>query len=87
MEVNMRVNYLIKTALIEFQNNSVFDMENKTDKICGSWVSCQVASCGLQVCIRSWNSHPIPGKLDVMKPDFFLGLIFQYLVFNSTDST
>ena len=79
----MRVNYLIKTALIEFQNNSVFDVE----KFCGSWVSCQIASYGLQVCIRSRNSHPIPGKLDVMKPDFFLELIFQYLVFNSTDST
>ena len=87
MEVNTRVNYPIKTALVEFENNSVFDMENETDKFCVSWVSCQVASFGLQVCIRSWNSHPMSGKLDVMKSDFFLKLIFQYLVFNSTDST
>ena len=71
MEVNMRVNYPIKTASVEFENNSVFDMENQTDKFCVSWVSCQVVSYGLQVvCIRSWNSHPIPGKLDVMKSDF-----------------
>ena len=83
----MRVNYPIKTALVEFENNSLFDMGNETDKFCVSWVSCQVASYALQVCIRSWNSHPIPGKLDVMKSDFFLELIFQYLVFNSTDST
>ena len=87
MEVNTRVNYPIKTALVEFENNSVFDMENEIDKFCASWVSCQVASFGLQVCIRSWNSHPMSGKLDVMKSDFFLKLIFQYLVFNSTDST
>ena len=87
MEVNTRVNYPIKTALVEFENNSVFDMENETDKFCVSWISCQVASYELQVCIRSWNSHPIPGKLEVMKSDFFLELIFQYLVFNSTDST
>ena len=87
MEVNTRVNYPIKTALVEFENNSVFDMENETDKFCVSWVSCQVAFYGLQVCIRSWNNHPIPGKLDVMKSDFFLELIFQYLIFSSTDST
>ena len=87
MEVNTRVNYPIKTALVEFENNSVFDMENETDKFCVSWVSCQVAPYGLQVCRRSWNNHPIPGKLDVMKSDFFFELIFQYPVFNSTDST
>ena len=74
MEVNIRVNYPIKTALVEFENNSVFDMENETDKFCVSWVSCQVALYGLQVCIRSWNNHPIPGKLDVMKSDFFFFL-------------
>ena len=67
MDVNIRVNYPIKTALVEFENNSVFDMENETDKFCVSWVSCQVASYGLQFCIKSWNSHPVPGKLDVMK--------------------
>ena len=87
MKGNMRVNYPIKTALVEFENNSVFDMENETDKFCVSWVSCQVASYGLQVFIKSLNSHPIPSKLDVMKSDFFLELIFQYLVFNSTGST
>ena len=87
MEVNTRVNYPIKTALVEFENNSVFDMENETDKFCVSWVSCQAAFYGLQVCIKSWNNHPIPGKLEVMKSDFFLQLIFQYPVFNSTDST
>ena len=67
MDVNIRVNYPIKTALVEFESNSVFDMENETDKFCVSWVSCQFASYGLQFCIKSWNSHPIPGKLDVMK--------------------
>ena len=87
MDVNIRVNYPIKTALVEFENNSVFDMENETDKFFVSRVSCQVASYGLQVCIRSWNSHPIPSKLAIMKSYFFLKLIFQYLVFNSTDST
>ena len=82
----MRVNYPIKTALVEFENNSVFDMEDETDKFCVSWVSCQVASYGLLVSIRSWNSHPIPGKLDFMKSDFFLEPISQYRVFNSTAS-
>ena len=83
----MRVKYPIKTALIDFENNSVFDMENETDKFSVSWVSCQVASYALQVCTKSWNSHPIQDKLDVMISDFFLELTFQYLVFNSTDST
>ena len=36
MEANMRVNYPIKTSLFELENNSVFDMENETDKFCVS---------------------------------------------------
>ena len=77
----MPVNYSIKTALVEFENNSVFDMENETDKFCVSWVSCQVASYGLQVFIKSLNSHPIPSKLDVMKSDFFLRAYFPVSCF------
>ena len=73
MEANTRVNYPIKTALFELENDSVFDMENETDKFCVLQVSCQVASYGLHACIRSWNSHPIPGKLDVMISDFLRG--------------
>ena len=79
----MRVKYPIKTALVEFENSSVFDIENETDKFCVSWFYCQIASYGLQVCTRYWNSHPIPGKLDVMKSDFlsaFFPVSFQYSI-------
>ena len=77
----MWVNYPIKTALVEFENNSVIDMENETDKVCVLWVSCQVASYGLQVCIRSWNNNPIPGKLDVVKSNFFFRAYFPVSCF------
>ena len=61
-EVNARVNYPIKTALVELDNNRVIDMDNEAYKFCVSFVSCQVASFGLQTVIASWNEHPIAGK-------------------------
>ena len=63
VEVNNRVNYPIKTALVQFDNNNVFNMEDIVDSFCVSWVSCKIARFGIQTCISSWNQHPIPGNL------------------------
>ena len=62
VEVNTRVNYPIKAALIDFDNRSIFDIDNMVHRYCVSWVTCKVASFGLQTCIAAWNEHPIPGK-------------------------
>ena len=49
VEVNGRVNYPIKKALVTTDNNLLMDMENQIDKFCVSWMAFKVASHGLKV--------------------------------------
>ena len=60
-EVNSRVNYPIKSVLVEMDNSNEIDMGNEAVKFCVSKVACMVAGFGLQVVISSWNEHPIAG--------------------------
>ncbi|XP_066926470.1 uncharacterized protein [Clytia hemisphaerica] len=62
VEVNSRVNYPLKEALVEMDNTLQIDMENDAFKFCVSEVSCRVANYGLNVVISSWNQHPISGR-------------------------
>lgn len=52
-EVNGRLNYPIKLALVEMDNSGEKDMENETSKFCLSFVSCIVANHRLQNVILS----------------------------------
>ena len=58
-EINSRVNYPLKYALAQMDNNRTIDMQNKTHKFCVSHVTQLVASFGLDIVVRSWNEHPI----------------------------
>ena len=62
VEVNSRVNYPIKNALVEFDNSSLFDMDDETERFCVSWVAMKVANYGLNICVGAWNAHPIAGE-------------------------
>ena len=46
--INQRVNYPLKAALREGEDNHVFDIENPVERFCVSWVSLQVALVGVQ---------------------------------------
>ena len=59
-EVNVRVNYPIKKALVELDNSQRIDMSCEIQKFCVSFVACAVANHGLKI-VMSWNSHAIPG--------------------------
>lgn len=61
VEMNGRVNYPIKHALVHFDNSQIFDMEHEVHRYCVSQVACKVAGFGLQQVINSWNEHPIAG--------------------------
>ena len=63
VEVNTRVNYPLKGALVLLDNNNLVDMENEAHKFCVSSVSMIVAKYGTDLCIRSWNEHCIQGTL------------------------
>lgn len=62
-EVNSRVNYPIKRILISMQENQLIDMSDSTVEYCVSFVSCNVAVCGLSSFVSAWNHHSIPGKI------------------------
>ncbi len=62
VEVNTRVNYPLKRALIEMMDAGCFDLDNTLHIFCVSCVTQRVAGVGVKLFISSWNNHPIPGK-------------------------
>ena len=63
MEVNARVNYPIKTVLIDMREGGDFSLDDDHERFCVSWFSIEVAAVGIQLFVSSWSEHPIPGKL------------------------
>ena len=57
VEVNGRVKYLIKKALVTMDNNLLIDMENQIDKFCVSWVACKIVSYDLIYSILEPSYH------------------------------
>ena len=65
VEINKRVNYPIKNALISMENEGLIATECQRDPVdcfCVSWVTLQVAHEGVQLAIAAWNSHSVPGS-------------------------
>lgn len=62
VEVNSRVNYPIKKVLVDMLNSGDFSLDREMHKICVSWLTVQVASCGIELFVAGCNNHPIPGK-------------------------
>ena len=61
VEVNTRVNYPVKAILIEMFEQGEIDLEDSIHKFCVSWFTIEVVSIGIDLFIKSWNNHPIPG--------------------------
>ena len=61
MEINARVNYPLKTCLIELEERHDIDMDCSQTKFCVSWFTIRVANIGTSLAVAAWNEHPIPG--------------------------
>jgi len=66
VDVNTRVNYPIKTALIEMEVNHEINLENDHIKFCVSWFTVHVANVGTTTFVSAWNEHRISGELYCM---------------------
>ncbi|XP_062499233.1 uncharacterized protein LOC134176583 [Corticium candelabrum] len=60
VEINNRVNYPVKDALIQMQSRGLIDMDCEITKFCVSHVTMRVAQVGASLAVSSWNKHRIP---------------------------
>lgn len=76
VEVNNRINYPIKSALVEMPQKSEIDMGNPMHQYCVSLLSINVANVGVSLFIDSWNNHPIPGEMHIIMKLLFCAQLF-----------
>lgn len=75
VEVNTRINYPVKTALLNMVEQGAVSLDNEHHKFYVSWYTIKVLSVGVELFVNSWNNHPIPGMLPFSDP--LLLLIMQ----------
>lgn len=72
-EVNIRVNYPIKAILVQMLEDGEIQMDNPLHLYSVSWFSIEVASVGIQLFVKAWNHHTIPGTYYTMSYAAHLG--------------
>ena len=61
-EINQRVNYRIKSHLVELANNNLLNMDLDIDKFCVGYIVRSLVNIKIERFKNSWNCHRIPKK-------------------------
>ena len=61
-EINSRVNYPVKRILVRMEGDGLIDMGNDVTKFSVSWVTIRVVAQPVEMFVRAWNAHTIPGN-------------------------
>ena len=64
VEVNKRINYPIKEALVDMESKGDINMDDQLHQFCSSWLALHVSNAGAKYFVASWNAHPIPGTVE-----------------------
>lgn len=56
-EINSRVNYPVKSVLVEMIEKGQLNIEDPLQLFCMSWLSIRVCFAGIELFVKSWNFH------------------------------
>ncbi|CAL9707210.1 unnamed protein product [Knipowitschia caucasica] len=62
VEINNRVNFPLKGALVQLQDQEVINLEDNITRYCTSNLTGQLCKIGITRAVNAWNAHRIPGK-------------------------
>lgn len=69
-EVNSRVNYPLKTALLQLVDQEEIYLNISLVRYCVSNLTGQLCQIGLTGLVESWNAHRIPGEIKQCCKDY-----------------
>lgn len=71
VEFNTRVNYPVKSILMDMVDSGVINMDDLMHKFCVSWFSIYVVNVGITHLIKAWNNRRTITQFQVSNNNFF----------------